>query len=828
MENTELKALSEPQIIALAELGITQNEPWLIEKITQTFPAETYGETYPILMAVLGVSNRWKNSDTLLADLDKQTLTSSQSLQIARVCAAYKRYDCTERFLNKLPGTDDLSDAEVANVGDLYIQMHQWDKGYAYITEVMKTRTSPEIERVSIKFAAVRGETDKVEKWLTDHPDASTRTVADLYFAALNQKQLVTAVTVAEFYQKRENSALSRSYLSQAYVQTGQYADALKLLRDNSPMSEDDENNYLTALSKLAPKNGEYRKELTEFASAQLHSNISKKKKMALIYALVNAKQIDIAMPYIRELALSEGGDWAALYATQLDKQGKYKEARSFWIAYANRPSTSAKQKREIAYTLLDRGYTQDATAIFAGLAVKAPADSAAVKELLYIWGPRPAPEHMVWIENRYNAASGADKDAWAGIIGDTASSDYLLDFVSRHPEAANNPKLVRAYMQALINNGSFAAKQDDMIANAKSTGNVVWLREYARAARENGMNREARKAYDTVVMLDPSDRVALREAGLIAFGQADYSASEMYLESYMRANDSKEVDNDAYLASFHYGELLRRKGMLAEAKPYFENAAHEIDTRGLASAEALSVKAQSRLWAGDVGGAMREFDSARARYPNNDILRADEVSALIELKRYKEARALLGAPLNNRKDENAISLPAATGDIKSYTLLSKNNELLVEFVHPGKHQLSADSFQNIPWVNYANEGFDTLHVVAKPGYAMQLDSTSGAPILRANVDNSSNVYQDASQTALRYDLLVARIDLETGHVYDAASRLNKLLPEYKNDPQLLGFIANAENFGGNSPRALVLLKAAREISPENEDLAAWNAIFAA
>lgn len=823
LKGMELKAISEPELVSLAELSVIQNQPWLLAAITHAFPEADYKDTYPVLIAMLAVSNHQKDADSKLAALDKVTLTSGQMLQVARVCARNKKYDCAERFLAKLPLSSQLSDAEIASAGDLYLDMHQWDKGNQFITTAAVNRSSPEIDQVAVKYAAVRGDADTVEKWLQAHKETvSQRTLADLYFGALNNKQYPTAVSVAEFFNAKSNSATSRSYLSQAYIQTGQYGEAIKLLRENKPMSEDDENNYVVALAKLSKNNAEYRKELTDFAAAKLRSDISKKQKMALVYALISIKEVGPVMPYIRELALSEGGQWAALYAETLDKQGKHDEARKFWITLANQSSTSPRQKREIAYNLLNNGYKDDAVPIFTSLAATAPADSTAIKELLYLWGPRPTLQQMGWLETRYKNSTGEEQARWANIIGEVGSSEFLLDFAARNPESVNNPGIIRGYMQALLQSGNFAAKENDLLATAKDTGNAAWLTEYARVARENGMNREARRAYESLAILDPNSDTALREAGVIAFAQADYASSELYLDQYVNNGSSHARDPKAYLGYFHYAELMRRHKDLEGAKPYYEATINRIDGTNLDGPEAQSIKAQSQIWMGNIDGGLNTFEIARKASPNDDILRADQISALIELKRYDEARNLLAIQPAGKFESvtKEISLPAAGGDVRTYTLLSNNSELLVNYAKGGNHSINADTFKNVGWVEGVSEGYDSLLVSARPGFKIDMSKAGATPSVKAIADISSTVFQDERQTVLRYELLTARIDLETGHVYDAATRLNKILPDYQNDPQLLGFIANTENYGGNWPRAQQMLAQARILSPENEDLA--------
>jgi tetratricopeptide (TPR) repeat protein len=314
---------------------------------------------------------------------------------------------------------------------------------------------------------------------------------------------------------------------------------------------------------------------------------------------------------------------------------------------------------------------------------------------------------------------------------------------------------------------------------------------------------------------------VALREAGTSSFFQADYSSSQLYLDQYVHSNVNYGLDDKAHQGFFYYAELLRREKKLAEANRYYESAIQRIDANKLNSTESLAIRAQSQVWMGDVEGGLKAFDEARARHPQDDLLRADQISTLLELKRYDEARALLALPrhshLNSVSSETVI--PTAGGTVRDYQLISPN-ELLIRYHKPEQTNQAAQALKDTPWVNYTSEGYDTLLVASRPGTMIEINKSGSEPSFKAVVDNASPSYQDERQIALRYELLAARADLETGNVYHATSRLNDLAPEYPNDAQLKGFLANAENYGGNWPRALTLLKEARTITPENEDLA--------
>ncbi|HEU5046405.1 MAG TPA: hypothetical protein VFT64_01025 [Rickettsiales bacterium] len=114
-------------------------------------------------------------------------------------------------------------------------------------------------------------------------------------------------------------------------------------------------------------------------------------------------------------------------------------------------------------------------------------------------------------------------------------------------------------------------------------------------------------------------------------------------------------------------------------------------------------------------------------------------------------------------------------------------------------HDLGIQPF-HLPEENKSGEDLSTLRVVGD----------------ESNQDETAN-----PNNTLRYKLLEARLNLETGRIYDATKQLNTWLeqPEYKDNSELLGFTANAENFGGNWPYATELLEKAHTLAPENQDV---------
>ncbi|MBV8939455.1 MAG: tetratricopeptide repeat protein [Alphaproteobacteria bacterium] len=823
LRNLDVKTLNEAEALTLLELSLARGDASMQQRLAAAFSDETYKANYPALSAMLALARHERDADARLTTLEKADLTAQQNLQVARICLRLKAFSCSETFLSRLPAPEQMSDAEAAAVGNLYFDLGAYDKGYAFVQALAQARDSAAIRAVRVKFLAVRGDERGVDAWLSgEGKDASTRTLTDLYFAAYNHHHPRLAVAVATLLYGREQTPQTRSMLASAYVAGGEYARAVSLLRGARNLSAADENNYLLSLTKLARTSPAYRRELGAYAGSRLNAGLPYQRKMALIYALIAADQLEPAMPYIRVLALKNGGQWAWLYADRLTRAGRYDEARQFWVQLASAPSTSPAQRRTIAFNLLAGGYTQDALPIFQSLAERAPPSSPDVQRLLYLWGPRLNAEQLDWLATRFdNAASDAERGQWAEYIGRDASADDIVGFAEqRHPETLFAPPVLRAYLAALARSGELKAKHAALLKGITEHGDPELLRIYAENARSFNYTHQAFEAYQALFQLRPGDSDALRNLGILAFASADYSASRMYLEEYIRSDEYKSPA-DIQIAAYYYAELLRhaRGAQAKAATAFYQKTASEADANNLTSPDALSKKAQSLIWAGQAEQGLATFHDAMQRYPNDDLLRGDYISMLIELKRYDEARAELTEPLQRLAAPAPMpqALPLPDG-LMAQSISADGTEARLTFASENDVPALISGAQEMPWTGYVSEGYRQVLITAKPGYTLTLNrDAAGTPMLVATPAATDEARR---QMRLRYELLAARVELETGQVYAANERLNALMPDYPQDTQLMGFAANAAYYGGNWHRAQELLDTARPLAPENEDIA--------
>ncbi|MFO0390134.1 MAG: hypothetical protein ACK502_10530 [Alphaproteobacteria bacterium] len=825
LPDVDLKGLSEAQLSSLTELAMLRDHKAMLARLQQDFPDSESAESRPVLAAILALARGDKSTKEKLAVLESMDIGNSSTMQIARICARERNTACAMTFLNKLPSGEETSDNDVASAAEIYLELKAW-KEAGNLLEQTKNRQSESLESARLKYAAATGDNAAIEKWSAlNNSSANPRLMADMFFLANNNGHLELATIIAERFFAQEQSSLSRTCLSQAYVKTGQYEEALKLLRDVSPRTPDDESNYLFALAKLSGASEVYRKELSEYAAVKLRSDMPRKEKMALVYALITAKQVEPAMPYIRELALSEGGSWASLYAETLDKQGNHDEAREFWVAYASQASTPKKDKISVAYTLLGNGYKSDAETILTKMAAGASANSEETKALVYLWGPRPSADKLEWIAGRMRTAEGEERDRWAKVLSDTTTDETIINLAEASPDNIASPAIAARYTEALARQGKLAEEYNTIDKLARTQGRTDLLKHYARATRDAGMYRESSAAYDTLFELGQGNVVMLREAGVTAYNQADYSQTYHYLNQYMQTSpEERATDARAYEAYYIYAEILRRDHETKLMKDYYQLALDSLaDAPRDGDTEALSRQAQSLIWTDRTEEGLAAFRHGMQRFPQDDILRADYANTLIEVREYQQANTTLSNPpaATFKTAITPVNETLPVTKVQNYRLANGDTELLL-FVNGGENAVKnlAKQFDGQKGIGYVNEGYDTLLIAAAPGSKFEVESSKDAVEIHTVPDLKSQEINIARQTVLRYELLTARLELETGKVHAASERLNNLLPQYENDAQLLGFAANAENYGGNWPRAQALLAQAREISPANEDIA--------
>lgn len=832
IEKIQPSQITEGEGISFIEVAIDRDEPRITDLIESKYRAEGLSH-YPRVDAALAVAKRQSSADAKLETVLDSEMTVSERLQFARLCILRAKKQCAADFLNRVP-REGLTTSEAIQLATIYLDAgRSGEASELVVPRYVENTGNQQLADLRVKIAAAESDTHFIEQWTEMNQPVDAKKLRDLYFVAQDYRAYDTTMQLAKKYYEAEQSDESRSFMINAYLAAKNYEAALPYLRELKTYSQQDRDDYLAVLTALSKQSPQYNAELAEFAASELRGNVPERQKQALIYTLINAGRADMALPYIREFAVSKGGEWVEIYASNLDKVGRHDEARDFRMQLALDESIPVKTRRQIAFALLEKGYKDDALTVFADLATNASAKSPDVAQLLYLWGPRLSQDQLDWLSYRaISATSPTEQGEWIRYISNYADAETLVSFVDENPQLLASPGLLETYLDAMHRLGRFKELESQMVVLSAETQNPTLLRTYAKMARGYDMPEVATSAYRRLNELKGGDPEAQRNIGVVAFTQADYSETMDTLQDYAQyREDNGRYHPEDYQAYFYLAQTYKRDKEPQQAAKYFnkvlELTENPMPTNQLTDIDSKRAQALVALGRKDEGYAL--FEEAMTRYPDDALLRADFISTLVEEKEYARAEKLADeANLDAHRftttaqlHENLEPVRLNASALKGYRTYSNGNELLLEFNGElADKALDETALRNYPWLSYSTQGYDRALISAKPEYKLTLQPLSDNYVIVPERMPSNDEARFKEDLALRYEMLKARIDLETGEHYEAVKRLNSVVPSHTNNATLLGYTANAENYIGRWKRALRMLDQAQAAMPENEDIA--------
>ncbi len=374
--------------------------------------------------------------------------------------------------------------------------------------------------------------------------------------------------------------------------------------------------------------------------------------------ALIELGGYDMALPYIGRLARSSGGPWMAAYEDALTRLGRNEELAAFWKSQAGSPGVSSERKRSLAFNLLDMAHRDWALGIFLDLARTAKPDQQEISDLLFLWGPKPGPEALDWLEQRARASTGEERAAWWNHMLALGAPERVAAMAAENlPEPGRGGALLETYLRALAKLGDLRSFAAALTREIGAVNDAERVRTLARLARESGVSAAAETGYSRLLTLVAGDLEALHWLGMYAFTRANYAAAERYLQPLLQAAGGSYDD------SFYYAELLWRKGDRRAARNYYARSLRLIERLPSLPSQARAAYAQALARCGFIDRGLAEFRSQLSAMPDDLDVRADFVAFLLENSRYREASQVLSenSGSNSRLIELRAQLLAAT-----------------------------------------------------------------------------------------------------------------------------------------------------------------------
>ena len=820
--------LKEDEVIAMIDIALRYKKPALLSALKPRAQQVAQRTNNDYLLAMLTVAEGGRNPNIVVRSMKNQP-SFAKRLQLAQLCAQQKVQPCVNAFSNMIPPIQTLSDTDIIATAQLLSESRNYNDAYALINRAKEARQNPEFDTIWFPLAALKADNSVIDAFLADDPTYLTQeTFSNAYYLAANNRKYENAGDIAEYVYRKDDSAENRALITQTYMRAKQYENALPLLREDKGNSTSAENDYLFVLSKLARRQSTYATELSEYGRNILNSNISDKRRQNIIYALVDGGQQHTVMPYVRNLALQRPNEWAFLYADYLKKRSGTEAYRSFWMDVSARHQHNDALRSQIAYNLLEQGYSDDAERIFMDLAQNKSADSDMVKQLVYIWSPIFDAEALNWLNQRAaNAQTAKEQQEWLILMANGVTDEQLSSMIENYPQLLEQPVFEERYLSYVQRTQSIDEGKTT-VANyiaprIDNTYDLQKLNRYAEFATAYNLKEIERNAYKRGLALSPDNPEMLARLGVSYYGEADYSRSEELLSHYFTigADDRATSIPSFYRPEFYYAELQRRKRNTEEAQHYYQRVIDLASQSPASDIELQSMAARSHAYIGNVDDAKARFDTLIAANPENRQLKAEYSSMLLETRNYD----LVQPSLNRWKDpvlQQYTSIPVSLSamNAKAYRLIDNDTRILLQHSEEGSLILPEDV--NDDWLSYTQEGYKETMIVAKPGYRLRvMNSADGTTWIHP--EKQEDQFETVAQRnyTIRNELTSARYNIETGNEYKAAKATKKLVKEHPQNPEVLGFAANIQNFVGNWPYARTLVNKAHTLQPENEDIIA-------
>jgi len=292
-----------------------------------------------------------------------------------------------------------------------------------------------------------------------------------------------------------------------------------------------------------------------------------------LAQALIKAGRPGEALPHLRDL-LRGGADVAGLYGMSLEQTGAAGELIGLLKQRTADNAVPAHQRRDAAFRLLKVGERKAAQAAFLDLAANAPPDGVDIRELLFLWGPRPGPKSLDWLERRAKASAQPQEMAsWLAILAAKGGASRVIGLVDAS-DAGWKDTLRDVLILALQRTGDVQRLAVEIDAALSVENNPERLTSYARAAEAARRHDLAQRAWVSVLNAAPEHPEALRQVGLFEAAQGNPERAADLLGRLLAVT---EGDFDA---CYQYADALIASGRRNEAGAWLETALAKLRAR--------------------------------------------------------------------------------------------------------------------------------------------------------------------------------------------------------------------------------------------------------
>ncbi len=376
-------------------------------------------------------------------------------------------------------------------------------------------------------------------------------------------------------------------------------------------------------------------------------AELSPKERTAITYRYEsilrkNRREEELFAFWQQQLARSDLGDverkeMSYRYESALQKAGRREELLALLRQQLKQPNLSRKEKQALAYRALQLNEKVLAERVYMDLAANAPAESPEVSQLLYIWGPRPEPLALQWVEERARSAEGEQRLAWLERLLEAGATERVLNMSQSDLVSLGfSGEPVEFQMDILQREEDYPRLRLVLTQAIRDSQSVEQLRRFVRRADHVGFTDLALEANKRILAISPNEPDMLRRLGLLAYQEERWEDAFDKLGRYLK-NNSGDVESN-----YFYAELLTRQNKSQLAVPYYRRVIQLLAAETELDLRQASVRAQSLYRLGERDSAILAFQELLADNPDNPDLRADFATILIETGHIDQAGEVL------------------------------------------------------------------------------------------------------------------------------------------------------------------------------------------
>ena len=641
-EHTDLSALPRWLLQNLADVAMATHREEFATHLVASLGDEFLVDR-PVLAARIAVAQgdgamaqRW------ITRAEDEALSLEEALHLMTLYRILNQDDDARRVLLALE-IDDSADASIlTEIASLHMLLGTTKEGLTQFEELRTHYRSEAIDVAWALLAAANGQQHNVVVWLrkTNINTLPHSVVVDLYHTAYDRSQATLALMTAQSIARRGIHPKRLLYLAHALILAKKPDKALTLVRSLLPGGRDEDDAYRAALTAAWKQGMPVTDELRTYWVSTLNTHRRERftnDDVDAVYALIELDAHEETLPALRYFARDRGGNWTFAYEEALEKGGHDNELISFWVWRAEQDSTSAQEKRDIAFRLLAKGHQSEAEHLFVALAQDQPPQSPDVSQLLYIWGPRPHDEQLDWLEARAVGAMGKDRALWINHLMNVGAADRVVVWLKGiWPPPDRDPELVVAFATALVETKDHPTLRTLLEEEIPHEHDPERLRHLARLAYHSDHSEVAARAFTKIHHAKPHDLETLQWLGEFTASKGRYTEAKYYFEQALHVGSLTPEQRHTY------GAMLQRDGDIDAANKQFHAALDQLshDVQPTYTSQSIRAKLLHRLGQSDTAIAL--YEDLLSTQETNLHLRADFVEVLLDSKHYAEARKIL------------------------------------------------------------------------------------------------------------------------------------------------------------------------------------------